>query len=91
MRRTAGDLYDELIAKGRAEGRAEARAEAKAKGMAEGMAECILQIGERLFGAASDRIRERLFGLSPEQLVAVTDRLLQVSSWEEALGGAPPT
>jgi len=79
MGRTAGDLYDELVARGRAEGRAE------------GKAECILQIGERLFGAASDRIRERLFGLSPEQLVAVADRLLQVSSWEEALGGAPPT
>ena len=87
MRRTAGDLYDELIAKGRAEGRAEARA----KAIAEGKAECILQIGESLFGAASDRIRERLFGLSAEQFVAVTDRLLQVSSWEEALGGPAPT
>jgi len=69
MRRTAGDLYDELIATGKAEGKAEV----------------ILLLGGRLFGAASDRIRERLFSLNAEQIMAVTDRLLRVSSWDEAL------
>jgi hypothetical protein len=77
MRRTAADVYDELIAKGEARG--EARGEAKGK------VGLLLKLGARLFGEASDRAREHLQGLTSEQLNAVADRLLQATSWEEAL------
>jgi len=78
MRRTAGDLYDELIATGVAKG--------KAEGKAEGKVDLLLHLGGRLFGAASDRVRAQLSSLSSEQIAAVADRMLSATTWDEALG-----
>lgn len=78
MRRTAGMLYDELIATGVARG--EARGEVRGRILA------LLDIGSGLFGAPPDSVREQLQGLSVEQLSTIARRLARSSSWDEALG-----
>jgi len=78
MRRTAGQLYDELIAQGVAQG--------VAQGEVRGQVGMLLRLGGRLFGEASDRVRERLGNLNAEQVSAVADRLMHASTWDEALG-----
>ena len=85
MRRTAAHVYDELIATGEARGVAIGEARGVAIGEAKGKVGILLQLGARLFGDASDRTREHLLSLSSEQLTAVADRMLQASSWDEAL------
>ena len=82
MRRTAGQLYDELIAQGVAQGLAQGLAQGEVRGQV-GM---LLRLGGRLFGEASDRVRERLVNLNAEQVIAVADRLMHASTWDEALG-----
>ena len=68
--------------------------EGEAKGKAEGMAEeakrILLRIGQKRFGPPGEAIVATIARIRDhEQAEALTERLLDVSSWDELL--APPT
>jgi hypothetical protein len=56
------------------------------QGRAEGYAKTLLLLGQKRFGAAPEDVQARLQAIRDlERLKRITDRLLDVASWQELL------
>jgi predicted transposase YdaD len=70
------------------EGREEGREEGLAMGRVEEARAILLRQGTKRFGTPSDQIRAALAGITQiERLEVLTERLLDVESWDELLAG----
>lgn len=85
---TLDRLLREGHERGRAEGKAEGRTEGKAEGRTEAMRMVLTGLLQRRFGALRAETAARVETASFEQLQSWTDRVLDVASVEELLGGA---
>ena len=73
--------YQAILAKGRAEGRTE--------GQAAGEKHILLRLGSKRLGAPNAHVRQRIESItSMEELERLTDRLLEVGSWDELLASS---
>ena len=78
--------YQAILEEGRAEGRAEVRAEELAKGRAEEARRILRRQGTRRFGKPDTHIEAALDAIADlERLEQLTDRVLEVTTWEELL------
>ena len=81
-------ILQEGLEKGREEGREEGRSEALSAAIA-AQQRALLTLGERRFGSPSPAQRQRVESIrSVEQLEHVTERLLDVNTWDELLQSA---
>jgi hypothetical protein len=63
--------------------------EAMAEGMAQGAKETLLRLGRKRFGAPGPALEAKIEALTElERLEELTDRLLEVSSWDELIAGS---
>jgi predicted transposase YdaD len=70
--------YQQVLAEGRAEGRTEGRAEGERR--------ALLRVGERRLGPASPRVQAEVAALADlDRIERLTDRLFDVTSWDELL------
>jgi predicted transposase YdaD len=82
--------YQAILEEGKAEGIAQGKAEGEAKGMTVEAKRILLRMGQKRFGPPGEAIVAAIGGITDrEQAEALTERLLDVSSWDELL--APPT
>ena len=86
-------VYQDIFSKGRAEGEAKGRAEGEAKGRAEGeaegIAETLLRIGRKMLGPPDERVRATILAITDRgRLSELSDRIAEVSTWEELLAPA---
>jgi predicted transposase YdaD len=87
-------VYQGIFAKGEAKGEAEGEAKGEAKGRIEGQTlgaieearKTLLRQGRKKFGPVGDAIETRIIELRDlNQLEALLDRVLDVSTWDELL------
>lgn len=71
---------------GRLEGKLEGRLEGRVEGRLEGQLELAARLLQLRFGTVPASVRARLAALAPEEVAAMTERLLSAQSLQEALG-----
>lgn len=77
--------YQEILSKGRAKGLAEGRAE----GIVQGARRVLLAFGAKQLGPASQQIQGEIEAIHDfDRLEQLTERVPEVSSWDELLNGA---
>src|SRR5262249_38796071 len=83
--------YQAILARGRDQGRAEGLAEGRAEGLVLGARRALLHLGQRNLGPVDKATRDALEAINDVQdLDQLLDRLNEVSSWSELLGGTRP-
>jgi hypothetical protein len=83
-------VCQDIFAKGEAMGEANGKARGEAKGSVDRRVEgawlAILRLGRRKFGQPHERVRSTVKAIDAvDQLIALLDRILDVSSWDELL------
>ena len=74
--------YQKILSEGRAEGRAEGRTE----GRAEGAKRILKRLGSKRLGKPEPRIEAEIDAIADlEKLEQLSDRVLEVTDWEELL------
>ena len=78
--------YQKILEEGRAEGRAQVRAEGRVEGRAEEARRILRRLGTRRFGKPDAHIEAALDAIADlERLEQLSDRVLEVTAWEELL------
>ena len=75
----------ELVKKGRDEGLVEGELKGKAEGRDEGKAELFLSLFEMKFGAVPDYIRSRIETANAEEILHMSERLLDAATKDDVL------
>lgn len=78
--------YQAILDEGRVEGRVEGRAEGVVEGRVEEARAILLRQGRKRFGVPDERVQRTLEGISSrERLEELSERLLDVATWDELL------
>jgi predicted transposase YdaD len=81
--------YQAILREGKAEGIAEGIAEGKAEGIAEEARRLLLRLGRKHFGPPGAALEARIHAMTDvEKLEQLSERVLDVSSWDELIVGS---